>query len=63
LELTERQTAILDIVKKNGPITGEHIAERLKISRADDSGKKSKTRLRKKGAFKEKSRRSKKYKN
>ncbi len=36
---------------------------RLKISRIDNSGKKSKTRSRKKSGFKEKSRRSKKYKN
>lgn len=34
MELTRRQTAILEIVKRNGPITGEHIAERLSLTRA-----------------------------
>lgn len=34
LELNERQTEILEIVKYNGPITGEQIAERLGLARA-----------------------------
>lgn len=34
LELTRRQEAILEIVKDNGPITSEQIAERLKLTRA-----------------------------
>lgn len=34
MELTKRQEMILDIVKKEGPITGEQIAERLKLTRA-----------------------------
>jgi len=34
LELTKRQTVILDIVKKEGPITGEQIADRLSLTRA-----------------------------
>ena len=34
MELTKRQEAILEIVKKEGPITGEQIAERLKLTRA-----------------------------
>jgi len=34
LELTRRQEAILEIVKKEGPITGEQIAERLSLTRA-----------------------------
>jgi len=34
LELTRRQEAILEIVKKEGPITGERIAERLSLTRA-----------------------------
>jgi CBS domain-containing protein len=34
MELTKRQEAILDIVKKEGPITGEQIAERLNLTRA-----------------------------
>ncbi len=34
IELTKRQEYILDIVKKEGPITGESIAERLSLTRA-----------------------------
>ena len=34
IELNKRQDAILQIVKENGPITGEHIAERLGLTRA-----------------------------
>ncbi|MBN6888905.1 helix-turn-helix transcriptional regulator [Cytobacillus horneckiae] len=34
IELNKRQEKILDIVKENGPITGEHIAERLNLTRA-----------------------------
>lgn len=34
MQLTPRQKAILDIVKKEGPITGEQIAERLNLTRA-----------------------------
>jgi CBS domain-containing protein len=34
LELTRRQEAILGIVKAEGPITSEQIAERLKLARA-----------------------------
>ena len=34
MELTRRQETILEIVKKDGPITGEHIAERLSLTRA-----------------------------
>lgn len=34
MELNARQTEILDIVKENGPITGEQIAERLRLARA-----------------------------
>ncbi|CRK84173.1 helix-turn-helix transcriptional regulator [Neobacillus massiliamazoniensis] len=34
IELTKRQEHILQIVKENGPITGEHIAERLNLTRA-----------------------------
>lgn len=34
IELTKRQEMILDIVKSQGPITGEHIADQLKITRA-----------------------------
>ncbi|MGN7476606.1 helix-turn-helix transcriptional regulator [Solibacillus silvestris] len=34
IELNKRQDAILHIVKENGPITGEHIAERLGLTRA-----------------------------
>ncbi|MDE5413909.1 MAG: helix-turn-helix transcriptional regulator [Bacillaceae bacterium] len=34
MELTVRQEQIIDIVKSNGPITGEQIAERLNLTRA-----------------------------
>ncbi|PKR85102.1 helix-turn-helix transcriptional regulator [Heyndrickxia camelliae] len=34
MELNKRQQQILQIVKDNGPITGEHIADRLKLTRA-----------------------------
>ncbi|RST73848.1 transcriptional regulator [Siminovitchia acidinfaciens] len=34
IELSKRQDRILEIVKENGPITGEHIAERLNLTRA-----------------------------
>ena len=34
MELNRRQETILDIVKREGPITGEHIAERLNLTRA-----------------------------
>lgn len=34
IELNKRQDLILQIVKDNGPITGEHIAERLNLTRA-----------------------------
>ncbi|PAQ13303.1 transcriptional repressor CcpN [Bacillaceae bacterium SAOS 7] len=34
LELNKRQDQILQIVKENGPITGESIAERLNLTRA-----------------------------
>ncbi|WP_187119454.1 helix-turn-helix transcriptional regulator [Bacillus testis] len=34
IELNKRQETILQIVKENGPITGEHIAERLNLTRA-----------------------------
>ncbi|AST98085.1 helix-turn-helix transcriptional regulator [Shouchella clausii] len=34
IELSTRQQQIVDIVKENGPITGEHIAERLSLTRA-----------------------------
>ena len=34
IELNKRQDAILQIVKENGPITGEQIAERLNLTRA-----------------------------
>lgn len=34
IELTNRQERILDIVKNNGPISGEEIASRLSLSRA-----------------------------
>lgn len=34
MELNTRQNEILDIVKDNGPITGEQIAERLQLARA-----------------------------
>ncbi len=34
IELSKRQEQILEIVKENGPITGEHIADRLHLTRA-----------------------------
>lgn len=34
IELNKRQEKILQIVKDNGPITGEHIAEKLSLTRA-----------------------------
>lgn len=34
MELNKRQTEILEIVKMDGPITGEQIAERLSLARA-----------------------------
>lgn len=34
IELSERQQRIIEIVKENGPITGELIAERLDLARA-----------------------------
>lgn len=34
IELSDRQKEIVSIVKKNGPIRGEDIAEKLKLSRA-----------------------------
>jgi DeoR family transcriptional regulator, catabolite repression regulator len=34
IELNKRQDQILEIVKENGPITGEHIADRLNLTRA-----------------------------
>ncbi|GGA68578.1 transcriptional repressor CcpN [Ornithinibacillus halotolerans] len=34
MELSNRQEKIIEIVKHNGPITGEHIAERLNLTRA-----------------------------
>lgn len=34
VELSNRQEKIIDIVKENGPITGEKIAEKLTLSRA-----------------------------
>ena len=34
MELNKRQTDILEIVKGNGPITGEQIAVRLNLVRA-----------------------------
>ncbi|GGG13738.1 transcriptional repressor CcpN [Lysinibacillus alkalisoli] len=34
IELNQRQEEILQIVKENGPITGEHIADRLNLTRA-----------------------------
>lgn len=34
MELTKRQAVILDIVKREGPITGEQIADRLSLTRA-----------------------------
>ncbi len=34
IELNKRQELIVEIVKENGPITGEHIADRLNLTRA-----------------------------
>src|SRR5690625_1553059 len=34
VELSDRQNKIIDIVKENGPITGEKIADQLSLSRA-----------------------------
>jgi DeoR family transcriptional regulator, catabolite repression regulator len=34
IELNQRQEKILTIVKENGPITGEHIADQLNLTRA-----------------------------
>lgn len=34
IELTKRQEQILQIVQENGPITGEHIADQLNLTRA-----------------------------
>lgn len=34
MELSNRQEQIIEIVKENGPITGEHIADRLDLTRA-----------------------------
>lgn len=34
IQLSKRQEQILEIVKENGPITGEHIADRLNLTRA-----------------------------
>lgn len=34
IELNKRQEQILQIVKEHGPITGEHIADRLNLTRA-----------------------------
>ncbi|KGX88907.1 helix-turn-helix transcriptional regulator [Pontibacillus litoralis] len=34
MDLTKRQHQIIDIVKENGPITGESIADRLSLTRA-----------------------------
>lgn len=34
IELTKRQEQILQIVRENGPITGEHIADQLNLTRA-----------------------------
>ncbi|WP_394233428.1 helix-turn-helix transcriptional regulator [Niallia oryzisoli] len=34
MELNKRQEQILEIVKENGPITGEHIADQLNLTRA-----------------------------
>jgi predicted transcriptional regulator len=34
MELSSRQDQIIEIVKENGPITGEHIADRLHLTRA-----------------------------
>ncbi|WP_010650912.1 helix-turn-helix transcriptional regulator [Oceanobacillus massiliensis] len=34
MELSKRQEQIIEIVKENGPITGEHIADQLNLARA-----------------------------
>ncbi|HEO8418611.1 helix-turn-helix transcriptional regulator [Niallia sp. FSL W8-0635] len=34
MELNKRQERIIEIVKENGPITGEHIADKLNLTRA-----------------------------
>lgn len=34
MKLSDRQEQIIEIVKNNGPITGEHIADRLSLTRA-----------------------------
>jgi DeoR family transcriptional regulator, catabolite repression regulator len=34
IELSKRQERIIEIVKENGPITGEHIADQLNLTRA-----------------------------
>lgn len=34
IELNKRQEQILEIVRENGPITGEHIADKLNLTRA-----------------------------
>lgn len=34
MELSNRQEQIIEIVKENGPITGEKIADRLHLTRA-----------------------------
>lgn len=34
MQLTKRQETVLEIVKNSGPITGEHIAEKLSLTRA-----------------------------
>ncbi|MFD1850251.1 helix-turn-helix transcriptional regulator [Oceanobacillus bengalensis] len=34
MKLSDRQEKIIDIVKENGPITGEHIADKLNLTRA-----------------------------
>lgn len=34
MELSERQEKVIDIVKENGPITGEQIASKLELTRA-----------------------------
>lgn len=34
IQLNERQEKIVEIVKNNGPITGEHIADKLQLTRA-----------------------------
>ncbi|MEJ7485611.1 helix-turn-helix domain-containing protein, partial [Staphylococcus hominis] len=34
MELNQRQEQIIEIVKQHGPITGEHIADQLNLTRA-----------------------------